>query len=140
MRRSCWWNTVFALPLLAAGCESPAIDAFDMWLVGDRLEDERLAAEHRERFQQNGDPAALRWLLAYRVAAGMSLTEVNQTLGQEGERVYDAGRLKRGDGRYHETDEFYKWGPGSDGRSVYLAFRDDRLLHFDPSEFADESP
>jgi hypothetical protein len=68
----------------------------------------------------------------------MSLAEVGHELGQEGERIYDAGHLKRADSRYLESDDFYKWGPASDGRSVYLAFRDDRLLHYDADEFAAE--
>jgi hypothetical protein len=126
-----------SLLVAAAGCGSPGIDGFDRWLAGDRLEDERQAAERRERFLQSGDFESLHWLLAHRVRAGMSLSEVNHVLGREGEHIYDAGALKRGDGRYRETDEFYKWGPSSDGRSVYLGFRDDRLLHFDPAEFAE---
>ncbi|HUG94315.1 MAG TPA: hypothetical protein VML55_26025 [Planctomycetaceae bacterium] len=126
-----------ALLLAAAGCGSAAVGPFG-WPPADRLEDDRLEAQHRERFQEHGDPESLRWLLTHRLAAGMSLTDVSHVLGEEGERLYDAGRLKRGDSLYRENDDFYKWGPASDGRSVYLAFRDGRLLHYDPQEFAGE--
>ena len=121
-----------------AGCGSSGVDGLDLWLAGDRLEDERLAAKHRERFAAHGDPESLQWLLSNRITTAMTETEVAHELGQEGERLYGTGHLKRGDSRYHESDVFYKWGPASDGRSVYLAFRDDRLLHFDASEFAAE--
>lgn len=133
-------SLVLAVALVAAstGCGSSGVDGIDMWLAGDRLEDDRLAARHRERFAEHGDPDALAWLLTHRIATGMTVSEVGHVLGQEGERLYDSGRFKRSDSRYHESDDFYKWGPASDGRSVYLAFRDDRLLHYDPAEFSDE--
>ena len=121
-----------------AGCGSSGVDGLDLWLAGDRLEDERLAAKHREQFAADGDPESLQWLLSNRIATGMTETDVAHELGQEGERLYGTGHLKRGDSRYRESDVFYKWGPARDGRSVYLAFRDDRLLHFDASEFAAE--
>ena len=122
------------LTAVGGGCESPGIDPIDVWMAGGRLEDERLAADHRGRFQQAGDPESLHWLLKHRLTTGMPLVEVNQELGQEGERLYETGHLKRGEGRYRESDVFYKWGPAANGRSVYLAFRDERLLHFDASE------
>ena len=135
MRGSSAGKLVLALWLTAAGggCESPGIDPLDEWMAGGRLEDERVAADHRQRFQDDGDPESLRWLLKHRLTTGMSLAEVSQELGQQGERLHESGHLKRGDGRYLESDVFYKWGPASDGQSVYLAFRDERLLHFDPA-------
>ena len=129
---------VTGLTAALPGCGSSGVDGLDLWLAGDRLEDDRLAAEHREQFAAQGDPESLQWLLSNRIATGMTETEVAHELGQEGERLYGSGHLKRGDSRYLESDVFYKWGPASDGRSVYLAFRDDRLLHFDADEFAAE--
>lgn len=129
---------VIGLLAMLGGCGSSGVDGLDLWLAGDRLEDERLAVEHRERFAAEGDPESLQWLLSNRITTGMTDTEVAHELGQEGERLYGTGHLKRGDSRYRESDVFYKWGPTSDGRSIYLAFRDDRLLHFDVEEFATE--
>ena len=90
--------------------------------------------QHRERYQQNRDPQAMRWLLGQRIQAGMSLVEVNQVLGEQGKRRYDDRRLKTHGGNYLTSDVFYQWGPDSDGKNVILGFRDGKLTNFEPRE------
>jgi hypothetical protein len=34
-----------------------------------------------------------------------------------------------------QGDATFKWGPDRAGRSIYLIFRDDHLVNFDPHEF-----
>lgn len=94
----------------------------------------RQAERHRKRFQTEKDPAALRWLLEHRIHAGMSLAEVGRALGEEGERVFDDNWLKSDGGNYRADDVAYRWGPDSQGKSVYLVFRDGRLMYFDADE------
>jgi len=88
----------------------------------------RLTDQHRMRFQSQGDPDSFRWLLENRISAGMSVPTVNATLGQEGERIVNDRWIKDSGGRYRESDRVFRWGPDSNGRSVYLVFRDQRLM------------
>lgn len=98
--------------------------------------DAPLVADYQRRFQVDSDPAALNWLLSRRVRTGMSVAQINDILGESGERVTDDQELKAFAGQYLRTDVGYKWGPDANGRSVVLFFRDGRLVHFDPHEFA----
>jgi len=88
----------------------------------------KLSDQHRLRFQSDGDPAAFKWLLINRIAAGMSVQNVNTILGQDGERVINDRWIKDNGSRYHESDTVFRWGPDSNARSVYLVFRDERLM------------
>ena len=132
---------LFAVLLSASviGCGAPAGPQLQWWSTHrpDQL-DEGLA-EHRSRFQQEGDPDSLRWLLGNRIASGMSLFEVAEVLGSKGERVWNDHQFKVGAGRYQETDETYKWGPDSSGSSVYLVFREGNLVNYDPKQYRDSS-
>lgn len=93
---------------------------------------------YRERFQTDRDPAALDWLLANAIDAGMSLGEVEQILAEEGQRVRDDRWVKTNGGYYRSGDVVYKWNPDSSGRSIYLVFREDKLVNFNPDEFKDD--
>ena len=44
-------------------------------------------------------------------------------------------RYTRNGGHYRENDVLYKWGPDNEGRTILLAFRDDKLVNFDPDFF-----
>ncbi|MEO1996689.1 MAG: hypothetical protein ABGZ17_15585 [Planctomycetaceae bacterium] len=88
----------------------------------------KLSDQHRLRFQSDGDPAAFEWLLENRIAAGMSVQSVSTMLGQEGERVINDRWIKDRGGWYRESDTVVRWGPDSNARSVYLVFRDQRLM------------
>ncbi len=91
-------------------------------------------AEQRENYQVHHDGDSLNWLLAHRVHTGQSVAEISGILGEEGERYWNDRELKNGSA-YLQTDEGYRWGPDSNGRSVILFFRDGKLVNFDPNEF-----
>ena len=88
----------------------------------------------RNDFQVHRDHKALYWLLANRIQTGMQLQEVEQVLGEPGERETDLSRLKS-DGIYQTTDLVYKWGPDQTGHSVVLFFRDGHLVNFNRDSF-----
>ncbi len=88
----------------------------------------------RDDFQLHRDHKALYWLLANRIQTGMQLHEVEQVLGEPGERETDMSRLKS-DGVYQTTDLVYKWGPDQTGHSVVLFFRDGHLVNFNRDSF-----
>jgi hypothetical protein len=122
---------------LLAGCES--FDTSDEWWAAiterDRPVDPR-EETYRRRFQVDGDPEAMQWLLANRVQNGMSVNDINQVLGDEGEREFNDQFLKSNGGTYRASDVIYRWGPDKTGRSVYLGFRDGHLANFNPDEIA----
>ncbi len=127
--------------MFATGCESlydagvPGIEPFV------DLESREREEEHfRKLYQEDKAPAALQWLLVNRMEAGLSLVEVNQVLGNEGVRVLDDMRFKTNGGHYRRDDLIYKWGPTSDGKSLFLVFRDGSLVNFDPSEYSNGLP
>jgi hypothetical protein len=99
---------------------------------------EKTEQEYRRQYQAERDPQALGWLLANRIRQGMSVGEVNEFLGQDGEREFDDRKLKTGNPAYRADDIAYRWGPDSGGRAVYLLFRDGKLLNYDPQQFADD--
>ena len=94
-------------------------------------------AMHRRRFQQDRISADFRWLLANATRTGMTPKDVGEVLGERGEIVMNDTWIKSSGGHYRASDEVYKWGPDDKGKSVYLVFREDRLVNFDPSEFRD---
>lgn len=94
---------------------------------------------HRTRYQETRAPADLQWLMRNCVESGMTPTEVNGVLGEQGRRVYDDDFIKTRGGHYHATDDTWKWGPDREGNSVYLVFRSNTLVNFDPNEFT-QSP
>ena len=88
----------------------------------------------RDDFQLRRDHKALYWLLSNRIQTGMQLHEVEQVLGEPGERETDMSRLKS-DGAYQTTDLVSKWGPDQTGHSVVLFFRDGHLVNFNRESF-----
>ena len=134
-------NALFLFWMFAVGCESlydagvPGMEQFVD--LGSREQNE----EHfRKLYQQDRAPQALQWLLVNRIDAGLSLGEVNQVLGNDGVRVRDDLRFKTFGGHYRRDDLIYKWGPTSNGKSLFLAFRDGSLINFDPSEYSNGLP
>lgn len=118
------------------GCESPGWmkslqDAFGSQSAADYRAEE----QYRRKYLANRDPQALNWLLAHRIQSGMSVDDVQQVLGEEAERETNDKWIKPKQGMYRIDDEVYRFGPDHDGRSVYLAFREGRLVNFEPEEF-----
>ena len=56
-------------------------------------------------------------------------------MGEDGTLETGDRRLMTGGGNYRVGDEMYAFGPDSKGKTVYLAFREDRLVNFERSEF-----
>lgn len=123
---------------LICGCEAldeagvPGMDAFI-----NRSAAREEEAKHRDLFATEGNRESFRWLLVNRIEQGMSVADINTTLGQAGERIANDGWLKnKQGGRYRQGDTAYKWGPDRDGRSIYLIFRDNHLVNYDPGELS----
>ena len=89
----------------------------------------------RQRFREERDPAAMRWLLANRVHTSMTVEDVEQVFGEPGVREVGDRWIKKSNGLYHEGDVIYKWGPDNEGHTVYLAFRDGHLVNFEPDDY-----
>ncbi len=130
---------IAVLTVVACGCEGlqeagvPGMEAF-VDKTEARLEEQR----YRERFLEDKEPEALKWLLENRIHSGMSVVEVNQVLGEAGEREFNDRWVKTdGDGRYRSSDRVYRWGPDNQGRSIYLVFRDNQLVNFDSKDYAE---
>jgi hypothetical protein len=125
--------------LAGAGCESPSwkhtlnesFNAKD----GDEASGPQTEEEHRREYAATHSRKSMRWLLGHRVRPGMSYNEVCHVLGEEGERETKDRALKTTALNVRIDDEVYSFGPDSDGRALYLFFRDDRLINFDPSDF-----
>jgi hypothetical protein len=135
----CRMTVPVALLLVVAGCEGgPASSFTGLRSASRRSPAEKTEMEYRTDYQTERDPEALSWLLANRIRQGMGVGEVNEILGQDGTREFDDRKLKAGNPAYRADDITYRWGPDSGGRAVYLLFREDKLLNYDPQQFADE--
>ncbi len=93
------------------------------------------AEKYRTRFQTTRDPKALDWILKNRLYSGMSRSNVEKEIGEEGEYQESSKWLKATGGTFRSSDDAYKWGPDESGRSVYLIFRENILVNFDPEDF-----
>ena len=127
---------VLSFILLSAGCETmhnAGIPGFESFAKPD-IEAQKAAAHHRDEYQQSHDHNSLYWLLAHKIASGMTLNEVEAAIGESGERELDTSRVAKG-GSYQITDLVYKWGPDSSGFSVVLFFRDGRVYNFNPHDY-----
>lgn len=90
---------------------------------------------YRRKYVGNHDRQALYWLLRHRIDSGMAYGEVCRVLGEEGTRESRDNWIKTNGGNYQLGDDAYAFGPDSDGQTLYLVFRDDKLVNFDPTEF-----
>lgn len=93
----------------------------------------------REEFVLNRSHNALFWLLAHRIESGMRLSEVEQVLGEAGEDVSDQS-YQKSQQVHQQTDDAYKWGPDTEGKSVVLFFRDGKLANFNPKDYRLQQP
>jgi len=123
--------------IVLAGCESPAWTKSLNESFGVREDDSgpRTEEEHRREYVKTHSRKSMRWLLSHSVKAGMTYEQVCHVLGEDGERETKDRWLKTGGINVRVDDEVYSFGPDSDGRILYLFFRDDRLINFDASEF-----
>ena len=119
-----------------SGCQAlheagvPGMQAF-LDTQGQLREEE----QQRQQYVTTQDPQAFRWLLANRIDTGMTRGEVERVLAQEGGREWNDRKFKTHGGHYRSSDVIYRFGPDSEGWSIYLGFRDGKLINYDPREF-----
>jgi hypothetical protein len=122
---------------LCAGCETPAwVRSLNEAFAARRPDASFEAQEtHRHDYLATHSRQSMRWLLGHCVDAGMSYKEVCRALGEEGARETQDTWIKTRGGPYQVGDDVYAFGPDNEGQSVYLVFREDQLIGFDPEEF-----
>lgn len=122
----------------SAACEtlrSPGSTADWFSRTGKTLE--READANRQIWQSQRQPAAIRWLLSTQIRNGLTLEEVNQRLGDTGEKEQNTREFKReGDG-FLVDDELYRFGPDREGEVYYLGFREGKVVNFEGDNYAD---
>ena len=137
---ACWLIGVVVSATLAAcgGCSAVGENGKSLFPTFATTESRAVEEEsHRLRFQEAREPADFRWLLSQRIQSGMSPVEVGKVFGENGQHQAKDGWLKKHDTNYRVGDVSYKWGPDNLGNSALLVFRDEKLLNFDPNEFAE---
>lgn len=125
-----WWLAYG----LIAGCSNPLVHSI-MTEFATPPVSEAEVKDQRAKFIEQRDPAAFRWLVTHALRNGMTVREVNHTMGDDGVRIYGDQQLKARLEGYLESDECYKWGPATNGQSVVLIFRGNRLVNYDPKDF-----
>lgn len=121
---------------LCVGCESPDGERFHSLIPAfhsDKVAQQE--EENRKEYQQTRSKKAMRWLLANRIKSGMAREDVGHILGEDGVREANDKWIKANVGVYRVDDVTYRFGPDAEGHSVYMVFRDDRLIHFNPEHF-----
>ncbi len=135
--RPCRSAILFAsLTLPLTGCSSFDASSGQFASLFDPETQQREEESRREQFQATRSTTDMHWLLRHRVENGMTPTEINRVLGEDGTRVFEDGWIKNRGGHYHAGDDTWKWGPDRAGNAVYLVFRDNKLVNFNPDEFA----
>lgn len=127
---------ILAAVMTVAGCESFQIAPIREFLSPAPKVTQEEEIEHRERFQRNQDPESLRWLLSHCLENGMTRAEVEGVIGQPGRFEPNDRLLKKNNNAFRTSDKMYAFGPDSKSRTYFLVFRENRLVGFDPKEFA----
>lgn len=91
----------------------------------------REEAARRTAYQETRSPKALSWLLKNRVRTGMTIREVSEVLGEDGVEEPGADWI-RNSGPFNQGDDVYRWGPDAKGHTIYLVFRQKKLVNFNP--------
>jgi hypothetical protein len=121
---------------VVAGCESPSwTHSLNESFGAKEKSGAGTEEQHRQEYADTHSRESLNWLLSHCVKPGHSYKQVCDILGEEGTHEPN-DRLRKAHGEtYRIDDEVYAFGPDSNGRTLYLAFREDRLVNFDPEEF-----
>jgi hypothetical protein len=132
--------TGILLAAVFSGCETPGwaerLDQAFTFDPPDRKQSRNEEEQHRKKYAATRDRDALHWLLRHRIDSGMSYHDVCRTLGEDGSRESRDNWIKNNGGNYQVGDDVYAFGPDSKGQTLYLVFRDDKLVNFDPKEFS----
>ena len=125
---------------LLAGCHGNELSRLHQLVFYGPIDESpaqrKLEEDNRRLYQTKRSRKAMRWLLQNRIQQGMSREDVNHVLGEEGQLEDNSRWLKEGSTLYRVDDELYGYGPDEQGSTIYLAFRDDKLIHFEPGQFA----
>jgi hypothetical protein len=124
------------MALVLTGCESASwTHTLNESFAAKPERGPRTEEEHRREYIATHSRKSLRWLLAHRVKPGMSYNDVCHMLGEDGTREERDRWLKTSGINIRIDDEVYAFGPDSENRTLYLFFREDRLINFDPTDF-----
>lgn len=117
-----------------AGCESTSLNTSLLEsLAGRPVVSEKEQAQRRAAYIENHNREDLYWLLQNCVTTGMGVHEVAGVIGETPELEPHSQWLKQAD--FRVDDKVYKFGPDSQGQSVYLLFREGRLINHNPDEY-----
>ena len=127
---------VWVAVLTFAGCESPEwTRSLNDSFAAVEQPGSKTVEQHRQKYVATHDHESMRWLLSHCVEMGMSYRKVSHIMGEDGTLETGDRQLLSGGGNYRVGDEMYAFGPDSKGKTVYLAFREDRLVNYERSEF-----
>ena len=127
---------VWVAVLTLAGCESPEwTRSLNDSFSAVEQPGSKTSEQHRQEYVATHDHESMRWLLSHCVEMGMSYRKVCHIMGEDGTLETGDRQLLSGGGNYRVGDEMYAFGPDSKGKTVYLAFREDRLVNYERSEF-----
>lgn len=130
------WVYVWVALLTIAGCESPEwTRSLNDSFSATEKPTPKAEEQHRQEYVATHSHESMRWLLSHCVEMGMSYRKVCHIMGEDGTLETGDRKLMTGGGNYRVGDEMYAFGPDSEGKTVYLAFREDRLVNFERSEF-----
>ena len=130
------WVCAWVAFLAIAGCESPewTRSLNDSFAASDQP-NSKIEEAHRQEYISSHSHESMYWLLGHCVDMGMSYKKVCHIMGEDGTPETGDRRILAGGGNYRVGDEIYSFGPDSKGKTVYLAFREDRLVNYDRAEF-----
>lgn len=125
---------VLLLSLAWLGCESTSLNStFLETLAGRPVVSEKEMARRRALYIEHHNREDLHWLLQNCVTTGMGVHEVAGVIGETPELEPHSQWLKQAD--FRVDDKVYKFGPDSQGQSIYLLFREGRLINHNPDEY-----
>jgi hypothetical protein len=131
-RLVCAWVAILAI----VGCESAEwTRALNDSFSPSNQPSAKVEEAHRQEYIATKSHESMYWLLGNCVEIGMSYKKVSHIMGEDGTPETGDRRILAGGGNYRVGDEIYSFGPDSKGKTVYLAFREDRLVNFERAEF-----
>ena len=88
---------------------------------------------HRAKYQATRSSDDLEWLMQNRIENGLTLTSVNNILGQKGKPADGGTGVSQAGGTSETKDGTYLYGPDDKGQTYQLTFRNSRLVEFNPT-------
>ncbi|MFN8856140.1 MAG: hypothetical protein ACK50P_11285 [Planctomycetaceae bacterium] len=133
-RRRLAMSLIVGLSSLPCGCELAGGGAHLIdQLAGRPVVSKEEQSRHRAAYVEHHNRSDLYWLLQNCVTTGMGVHEVAGIIGETPELETQSQWLKQAD--YRVDDKVYKFGPDNQGQSIYLLFREGRLINHNPEEY-----